>query len=145
MRKTIAASWLGITLALGLQLAAQAMPVDELVESQLEFLRRLARRDGYALAYQPMTGRLAEGRSSVWRVKLRADREYFIAGVCDDPCKNLDLAVFYQQELIRQDLDTDPYPMLRLRPERDGDFVVETRMTKCERETCGYGLTIFVR
>lgn len=76
-------------------------------------------------------------------VLLEAGVDYMIIGACDEDCSDIDMSLLDSDDFeIDADEDDDNAPVLFVRPEATGKYMVVTEMYDCEAEPCSFGYTI---
>jgi hypothetical protein len=77
---------------------------------------------------------------------LRRGRTYYIVGVCDQDCSDLDLAAYDSNgALISSDLRIDSTPVVSVTAYRETNITVRASMRSCNSSFCHYGLGAFSR
>ncbi|HEX2076393.1 MAG TPA: hypothetical protein VHG08_01755 [Longimicrobium sp.] len=121
---------------------AQAQP--EVVTDQLESAASMMAEDGFLPADEPVTGTLAQGDDEEFELDLQAGVSYFIVGVCDNDCSDLDLVLTDEGgDEVDSDRKLDDIPMLVLEAERTGSYVLSVQMATCDASRCHYGVRVF--
>lgn len=126
-----------------------ADPIDPYVNqisNQLVHAIRVAREAGFSVSHEPHAAILPRsGRQDV-TVNLRAGKAYRILGVCDDDCRDLDMALYDENgKLIDKDQKDNDLPAVSVTPRWDGPFTVRTTMASCRTGQCLYGFEVFAR
>ena len=71
---------------------------------------------------------------------------YRILGVCDNDCRDLDLALYDENgKLIGSDQKVDDLPAVSVTPSWTGPFTVRATMASCRTRQCLYGFQAFYR
>lgn len=125
--------------------AATTAPASPIVVQQLDSAVSMMRGEGFVLAEQYRLGSLDDGGESVQTVNLTGGSTYFISGVCDAGCDDLDLELEDSTgERLDADYEMDDVPMLMMEIPRTGTYVLRVGMVSCTTEPCGWGVAIFV-
>ncbi len=121
-----------------------------MVVKQLEASAEAVAQHGFhadtsAVAREQLIGVLPASSMMMLELKLAAGESYFIAGVCDQDCGDLDLEIFddVNGESVDEDVEDDDVPMLEFTAPRTGQYMLAVRMVKCEAQNCYFGLRIF--
>lgn len=121
---------------------AHAQPA--IVRTQLDSAIVLMAGQGFAPADEPVVGTLAQGGDEEYELDLRSGVSYFIVGVCDGGCSDLDLVLSDASgEEVDSDRELDDVPMLALEAERTGSYVLSVQMATCSSSQCHYGVRVF--
>ena len=116
------------------------------VRSQLRAAGERFEQDGYELTHDISTGSLNQGASYRVTMDLSIGTEYFIMGVCDEDCSDLDLVLYDRAgNIVDSDMAMDDYPIVNVVPSRSGTYTVEVRMATCSIAPCRYGVGVFGR
>jgi len=146
--------WVKKALGAVCALALLAAPASAQVPDQYarELAQQLAQaenvlgQEGYGRAAGPFAGGLSQRSSREYNVTLRAGQDYRIVGVCDSRCRDIDLRVFDQNNLvIAQDLLGDRVPVVQVRPRATGQYRIELSMFACGAQPCWYAVNVYVR
>lgn len=77
-------------------------------------------------------------------VTLRTDYGYFIAGVCDNDCHDVDLKLYDENNgLIDSDTLFDDRPAVMAIPRWTGPFRIDVSIANCRAARCTYGVGVF--
>ena len=113
---------------------------------QLAHAENVLGQEGYGRAAGPFAGGLSQRSSREYNVTLRAGQDYRIVGVCDSRCRDIDLRVFDQNNLvIAQDLLDDRVPVVQVRPRATGQYRIELSMYACGAQPCWYAINVYAR
>ena len=146
--------WVKKALGAVCALALLAAPASAQVPDQYarELAQQLAQaenvlgQEGYGRAAGPFAGGLNQRSSREYNVTLRAGQDYRIVGVCDSRCRDIDLRVFDQNNLvIAQDLLDDRVPVVQVRPRATGQYAIELSMFACGAQPCWYAVNVYAR
>lgn len=120
---------------------AQAQPA--IITTQLDSAVVLMRAQGFTPADEPVHGTLAEGADEEFELDLESGTNYFVVGVCDGDCSDLDLVLTNSSgEEVESDRELDDVPMLAIEGQ-SGSFVLSVQMATCSVEPCHYGVRVF--
>jgi hypothetical protein len=133
--------WLGASVAPS---SAQKPTTANQVWDQLQGrAHTLATNNGYTTWFFYMVGTLNKGGSGDWGLKLYKGRSYFIVGVCDNDCPDVDLALEDVDGFeIASDTAADDLPVIRFTPSATDDYWVVPKMHDCRAEPCAYGILV---
>lgn len=121
---------------------AQAQPA--IIQTQLDSAIVLMGNEGFAPADEPVTGTLAQGDDEEFELDLQSGVSYFIVGVCDGGCSDLDLVLTDESgEEVESDRELDDVPMLALEAGSTGSYVLSVQMATCSSSSCHYGVRVF--
>ena len=124
-------------------LSAPAQAQQEIVTTQLDSAVSLMRAQGFTPADEPVRGTLAQGADEEFELDLEAGTNYFVVGVCDGGCSDLDLVLTNSEgEEVEADRELDDVPMLAIEGQR-GSFVLAVQMATCSSAQCHYGVRVF--
>jgi hypothetical protein len=99
---------------------------------------------GFALDLGPAFGSLATGTHHDLTADLSANQTYVVRAVCDMHCGDVDLTVFNDQgQIVGQDLATDTYPLVTIKPLRAQTYTIRVLMRTCHTTECRWGLAVF--
>jgi hypothetical protein len=100
--------------------------------------------DGKIEVMAPLIDSLDEGRSDNYNVQLNAGKDYYLLGVCDNDCSDLDISLYNQNgQLIQEDTATDDKPMVLATPRASGRYQLRVTMASCSSEPCFYSVGVF--
>jgi S1-C subfamily serine protease len=86
---------------------------------------------------------LTSGESDMVTITLEAGN-YFVSGVCDDDCIDLDLAVYDENlELLNSDSEIDPDPVVSFTVENSTQHSIEATMYECATDSCLYAIELY--
>lgn len=120
---------------------AQAQP--EIVVTQLDSAVVLMGGNGFVPADDAVRGTLPNGEDEEFELDLEAGTQYFVVGVCDAGCSDLDLVLTNSSgEEVESDRELDDVPMLAIQGQ-SGSFVLSVQMATCESGECHYGVRVF--
>lgn len=118
----------------------------QILMQQLQQAEQLAAQQGFQRVGQPFAGGLIQGQS--WNVpaQLFAGYEYRVLGVCDQSCRDMDIAVFDESgSTIGQDNANDDHPSVAVTPAANGQFTIQAQMFQCAAQPCYYALVLYGR
>lgn len=105
---------------------------------QLELFDFVMEADGYESNGFSHYSELSEGNSARHTINTTAGRKYYVVGVCDNDCKDLDLSLrSSDDDLLDYDYETDDVPMLQFVAHTD-KYVIKVDMEDCSTSTCYY-------
>ena len=83
--------------------------------------------------------------SETYTITLKAGRTYFLMGVCDEDCLDLDLELYDGSgNLISQDNTDDDAPIVEVNVATGGDFTLKVTMYDCDIQApCYYGVGLY--
>lgn len=94
----------------------------------------------------PVSGQLPQGQMQDWPVTLNVGAEYWVVGVCDNDCADLDLAFLDGYgNVISQDSAANAQPVVSVMPTSSGQFMVRAHMYNCTLAPCYYALALYWR
>jgi hypothetical protein len=98
--------------------------------------------------YQPVGGltygTLNAGAREVRPVSLTLGTRYFIVGVCDADCNDVDLRLLNPDgSQLAQDVETDDKPILTFTAPATGQYRLMVMMAGCAQSPCYWGFQIF--
>lgn len=138
-----------LSCALALLAAApvsQANEYEAVVRAQLGAVKAIAEAEGYSRAFDDHYDLLGNQASDDYSFELKSGREYFIVGVCDQDCSDLDLKLHDENgNLVAEDELDDDAPVLRITPRWSGKFQLTVTMYACSSAPCYYGLSVMGR
>lgn len=101
---------------------------------------------GYAHVAGPFSGSLQQGARQNVSVTLRADQDFFVAGVCDNRCGELGVRVVGPGgETLAADVGGGQAAGASLRPVATGVYTLEVDMRRCGADSCWFALSIYTR
>jgi hypothetical protein len=120
---------------------AQAQPA--IITTQLDSAVVLMRGNGFTPADEPVNGTLPQGEDEEFELDLEEGVQYFVVGVCDGGCSDLDLVLTNRAgEEVESDREMDDVPMLAIEGQ-SGSFVLSVQMATCSSAECHYGVRVF--
>lgn len=135
--------FIALAVAAAALLADPAQAQQDIVTTQLDSAVVLMAGQGFTPADQPVTGQLAQGDDEEFELDLEAGTNYFVVGVCDGGCSDLDLVLTDGSgEEVEADREMDDVPMLAIEGQR-GSFVLSVQMATCSSAQCHYGVRVF--
>lgn len=106
--------------------------------------RAIARGRGYTGSQVFNGGSLEERESGMLRLRLEGSERYIAIGLCDEQCKDIDLAVYDEDGFeIASDRQEDAIPIVEFGPGEDGAAVFRVKMVRCDAEPCRYGVGVY--
>lgn len=123
--------------------AVPAHAQSEIIRTQLDSAVSHMRAQGFVPADAPVGGRLAQGADEEFELEIEAGTTYFVVGVCDGGCSDLDLVLTDASgKEVDSDRELDDVPMLALQGLR-GTHVLSVAMATCGSAACEYGVRVF--
>lgn len=120
---------------------AQAQP--GIVTTQLDSAVVLMGGNNFVPADDAVLGTLGEGEDEEFELDLEAGNQYFVVGVCDGGCSDMDLVLTNSSgEEVESDREMDDVPMLAIQGQ-SGSFVLSVQMATCSSDECHYGVRVF--
>lgn len=120
---------------------AQAQP--QVITTQLDSAVVLMAAQGFSPLNDPVQGTLPQGEDEEFELDLEAGATYFVVGVCDGDCSDLDLVLTSRGgEEVEADRELDDVPMLAIE-NQSGSFVLSVQMATCGASECHYGVRVF--
>ena len=123
-------------------LAEPAQAQREIVVTQLDSSVVLMAGQGFVPSDDAVVGTLPQGEDEEFEVELASGSQYFVVGVCDSGCSDLDLVLSRGSDEVESDREMDDVPMLSISGE-SGTFVLSVQMATCSSAQCHYGVRIF--
>ena len=118
------------------------------IAAQLERGTQVQTAEGYrteqSLDPQTLIGLLPNQGTVALEITLRAGRQYFISGVCDTDCEDLDMRIHAPGDdgPLAQDVEDDDVPMLLFTAKRSGTHLLTLKMQDCNTEFCYFGFRV---
>jgi hypothetical protein len=123
--------------------SAPAQAQEEIVTTQLDSAVVLMAGQGFTPADDAVRGALDQGEDEEFELELEAGSQYFVVGVCDGDCEDLDLVLTDGDgEEVEADREMDDVPMLAIEGQ-SGTFVLSVQMATCTANPCYYGVRVF--
>jgi hypothetical protein len=120
---------------------AQAQP--GIVTTQLDSAVVLMGGNNFVPVDDAVTGTLGEGEDEEFELDLEAGNQYFVVGVCDGGCSDMDLVLTNSSgQEVEADREMDDVPMLAIEGQ-SGSFVLSVQMATCSSDECHYGVRVF--
>jgi hypothetical protein len=114
------------------------------VLEQLAAIEEAAADKQLVRSHEPVTGELRDGQSSIIRITLEQGHSYYVAGVCDKDCDDLDLFLYGAgSQLLAEDKERTDFPVVAHEPEATGELQLRVRMYSCHVEPCAFGVAVF--
>jgi len=88
-------------------------------------------------------GDLDDSESVDIPLSLRAGREYYIVGVCDNDCTDLDMSANAGGDDLDSDYADDDVPILNFRAGSSGRVTLHVSMANCDVEPCRFGYRVY--
>ena len=96
-------------------------------------------------SHEVVTGSLDNGDTEWVVVNLLKGNTYYLFGVCDNDCSDLDLKLHDSNTLISEDIASDDYPLVSVTPTADTQYRVQVVMASCSLSPCRYGLSVYLK
>lgn len=120
------------------------------VLAQLDAVTRPVLQNGFRVApavfdQDAVVGALSKGTTSLLEVNLVGGVDYFIAGVCDSDCSDLDLRIYSADSTkpVAEDQAADDAPMLNFSAPKSGRYMLAVDMAECSESMCYYGYRVY--
>jgi hypothetical protein len=125
---------------------AQIVPLDQFQRTVNRELRRYEEEfDVSDLTHEIWMGELRDEESRSLSIRLEANVEYLILGVCDEDCSDIDLVLKRGGSTIDEDVATDDYPIVSVTPGKAEDYQLEVKMVACSANPCRYGVAVYAQ
>jgi hypothetical protein len=136
---------LGLTFISGATMGQTTIPPLDNWEAQVikEFRRYESQLDLSGQTHQLHFGRIKNNENEFVNVTLKAGITYYILGVCDNDCTDLDLELFNRSDLVDRDFETDAYPLVTVTPARETTYRIKVLMESCNVDPCRYGVAVY--
>jgi hypothetical protein len=126
--------------------AAAQIPWDRQVDERLRAVSTDLAPQGWRVAGDPFTGRLAQGGQDSLRVALRAGTRYALVAVCEADCRDLEVALLGETTtLVAQGTARSDRPVVEIEPGTTGKYRIVVTMARCATNRCGYAIGVFTR
>jgi len=103
-------------------------------------------QEGFMEVGSPETGSLDQDQEIRFPVSLTAGLEYRVAGVCDNDCEDMDLALYDPSgDEVVSDILVNPLPLLSLAPAATGEYRLAVLLVSCSIEPCEFLVSTFVK
>lgn len=96
-------------------------------------------------SHEVVTGSLNDDNTEWVVVNLLKGNTYYLLGVCDNDCSDLDLKLYHSNTLISEDIASDDYPLVSVSPTADTQYRVQVVMAGCSLSPCRYGLAVYMK
>jgi hypothetical protein len=111
------------------------------VRQQLDRLQSALQGRGYKETHDRKYGRINVSAVESYRVTLRQGWEYVFYGACDEDCSDLDIIIYdSNNNEVAKDNDNSDVPIVRIAPNRTGEYHIRVRMYRCSTNPCVYGV-----
>jgi len=129
-------------------IASASAPAQTRWERQVSEQLRVIATDiapaGWRYAGDPLTGELRQGQDETLRVALRGGVEYALVALCDEDCRDIEVAVLGADDVVvARSEGWSARPILELRPTESGKYRVVVTMSHCGTSPCAYGVGLF--
>lgn len=112
-----------------------------------QYIRETTRKlggQGYEQTGENRSGALNTTESTWFTVTLRAGDSYVVTGVCDEDCKELNLALYaangYEVDAAQ---NAGTAPILRVSPRETMAYSLKVVMMRCQLNPCSFGVAVF--
>lgn len=143
-RQIVAAVWVMVLMCLPEPARAQGGRWERQVQQYIRETTRKLAGQGYEQTGENRSGALNTTESIWFTVTLRAGESYVVTGVCDEDCKELDLALYaangYEVDVAQ---NAGTAPILRVSPRETMAYNVKVVMRRCRMNPCSYGVAVF--
>jgi hypothetical protein len=114
------------------------------LDRQLEAARGLFANQNIEVAAGPFFGSLEEDGRDTYTLQVRGGKKYYVVGVCDTDCTDLDIRLLNAQgTVLAQDQLEDGAPLVELVPSISGSIRIEVTMFKCSSEPCFFAVEAY--
>jgi len=96
-------------------------------------------------SHEVVTGSLDNENTEWVEVNLSKGNTYYLLGVCDNDCSDLDLKLYDSNTIISEDMASDDYPLVSVTPTADTQYRVQVVMASCSLSPCRYGLAVYMK
>jgi len=96
-------------------------------------------------SHEVVTGSLDNENTEWVVVNLSKGNTYYLLGVCDNDCSDLDLKLYDSNTMISEDIASDDYPLVSVTPTADTQYRVQVVMASCSLSPCRYGLAVYMK
>lgn len=138
-----------LTLVLSTSLIATASSLKLSVEQEqvickLKDTVNKQKQEGQKLVFLPLLGKIREKVEAPFTLKMDANAEYTIIGVCNDGCQNLQLTLNNTKgEKIAQQSKDNNVTTIKYTPNESKDVILQARPEKCVGGGCEFGMVMF--
>ena len=95
-------------------------------------------------SHEIVTGQLNDDGTEWINIEIPAGNTYYILGVCDNDCFDLDLELYTTgNTMLSQDVETDDYPLVSVTPTEQTVYRVKVVMANCSSGPCRYGVGVY--
>ncbi|MDX9941931.1 MAG: hypothetical protein RBS53_06880 [Bacteroidales bacterium] len=95
-------------------------------------------------SHEIVTGQLNDDGTEWINIEIPAGKTYYILGVCDNDCFDLDLELYtIDNSMLSQDVETDDYPLVSVTPSEQTVYRIKVVMANCSSGPCRYGLGVY--
>jgi hypothetical protein len=96
---------------------------------------------------QRQIGALRSATHAAFEIDLVQGVEYYLLGVCDVDCSDIDLSLAApgSGQTVAADLEPDDVPIITFTPAVSGRYTLRLDMVSCSGEPCYYGVMAFTR
>ena len=118
------------------------------VDARLRHVSERPRQTGFAAmaGHNNEFGTFTDSGTVRWTVTLDPGRPYFLAAVCTEHCRGLDLQVrLPDSTLIAQDSSGAPDARVEFNAPVGGDYPVRLRIAGCTSGTCRWAAQLYTR
>jgi hypothetical protein len=134
-----------LSLLWAIPLTAQS-PWERQIETGLQRVTRALHEDGYREVGERRTGSLNTGESTSFTLTLESGTAYVLAGVGDEDCAALQLAVFAATGYeVAAERGATAAPMLQVTPRETGSYRIQVVMATCRMNPCSFGVAVYRR
>lgn len=95
-------------------------------------------------SHEIVTGQLNDDGTEWINIIIPSGNTYYILGVCDNDCTDLDLALYTTGDsMLSQDVEADDYPLVSVTPSEQAVYRVKVTMAACSSGPCRYGVGVY--
>lgn len=134
------------TTAAAVPAAAQGERYQQQLQGYMNNYSQTPLRSGYQALGGMLTGGLNSSSSESKFISLSGGVRYYIIGVCDQDCSDVDLRLYTPDgSNLAQDIATDDHPTLNIIAPVSGQYRLQVEMASCRQSPCYYGVQIFAQ
>lgn len=102
--------------------------------------------NGYVKSHNYQIDRTDDDGTDVFTAELDGGEDFKIVAVCDEDCDDIDINIKVYDlngNLVAEDVETDDYPEVNVRPRYTSRFRIKVIMYNCGESYCYYGIGIY--
>lgn len=125
---------------------AYAQDIRDEIRIKLYAVGSVFLNEGFDLTHEIIWGRLPQGQSENIGIELDGNMEYYIMGVCDNDCYNLNIDFYTMNgELLGYDHEDSEAPFIHIPHGYHDRYIIRMSMAGCATFTCNYAMAVFGR